>query len=77
MFSFDQDNDAIENGRVVLKEQGLDQQVTLIESNFIHLKDEVSKIFENNPEYSIAGIMADIGVSSHQFDDPERGFSSF
>lgn len=75
VFSFDQDNDAIENGRVVLKEQGLDQRVTLIESNFIHLKDEVSKILENNPEYSIAGIMADIGVSSHQFDDPERGFS--
>ena len=75
VFSFDQDMDAIENGRKVLEEKKLTDQVRLIESNFVHLKKEVSKILSEYPDYQIAGIMADIGVSSHQFDDPERGFS--
>jgi len=64
LFAFDQDEDAQANS---LK----DARFTLIPQNFRFLKNylRLHGITE------VDGILGDLGVSSHQFDVPERGFS--
>jgi 16S rRNA (cytosine1402-N4)-methyltransferase len=65
LFAFDQDPDAIQN---VID----DPRFTLINENFRFLKRFLR--FHNVTE--VDGILADFGVSSHQFDVAERGFST-
>lgn len=65
LYAFDQDKDALEN---VFK----DERFTLINHNFRHLKN----FLKLNDISSIDGILADLGVSSHQFDVAARGFST-
>ena len=68
LIAIDQDPDAIE----VIKERiGHDKRVTVVHSNFSELK----KILSDLDIEAVDGIMADLGVSSHQFDKAERGFS--
>lgn len=65
LIAFDQDADAIKN-------VPNDDRVIFIPHNFRHLQRflRLHKISEVN------GILADLGVSSHQFDIAERGFST-
>ncbi len=65
LIAFDQDEDA---GRNALK----DSRFKLIHENFRHLKSFLR--LEGIRE--IDGLIADLGVSSHQFDEGERGFST-
>lgn len=65
LFSFDQDLDALKNAID-------DPRFTLVNQNFRFLENSMMA-------YGISqvdGILADLGVSSHQFDEVERGFST-
>jgi 16S rRNA (cytosine1402-N4)-methyltransferase len=64
LFAFDQDNDARRN----LPD---DARVTFLPHNFRHL----GRFLRLHAAAPVNGILADLGVSSHQFDQPERGFS--
>ena len=64
LFAFDRDEDARQNIPP-------DDRLTFIAANFRHLKSFMR--YYDVPR--IDGILADLGVSSFQFDNPERGFS--
>ncbi len=64
LYGFDQDEDAISN-------IPQDKRFTFVRSTFRYLKNFIKYHGEDN----VDAILADLGVSSHHFDDEERGFS--
>ena len=74
LFSFDQDADAEENA-LKKREDGIclstDPRWTFVRSNFRYLKNWM----RYHGIDGVDGILADLGVSSHHFDDESRGFS--
>lgn len=70
LIAFDQDSDAEQNAQKLAQEAG-ERSFTFIESNFRFLK----KYLRLHGIKEVDGILADLGVSSHQFDRPERGFT--
>ena len=65
LFGFDQDPDAL--GNVID-----DERFVLIPENFRY----ISRFLRFHGVRKVDGILADLGVSSHQFDEAERGFST-
>jgi 16S rRNA (cytosine1402-N4)-methyltransferase len=65
LFAFDQDEDALANALP-------DERFTLINENFRFIK----RFLRFYGVKEVDGILGDLGVSSHQFDVPERGFST-
>lgn len=65
LFSFDQDLDALKNTID-------DPRFTLVNQNFRFLENSLLMYGINQ----IDGVLADLGVSSHQFDEADRGFST-
>jgi 16S rRNA (cytosine1402-N4)-methyltransferase len=64
LFGFDQDQDALDNCPQ-------DSQFVFVQSNFRYLKN----FLRFHDVDAVDGILADLGVSSHHFDEAERGFS--
>jgi len=64
LFSFDRDSDVLEN-------TPNDERFKLIQTNYRNIK----RFLRLEGVRKVDGILADLGVSSHQFDVPERGFS--
>ncbi|MBB1062365.1 16S rRNA (cytosine(1402)-N(4))-methyltransferase RsmH [Limosilactobacillus fastidiosus] len=71
LYSFDQDQTAIDYNQQHLKKFIDDGRSILIEDNFRNLK---SALLQNGVQ-AVDGIVYDLGVSSPQFDDAQRGFS--
>tara|TARA_B100001063_G_scaffold120994_1_gene112931 strand:- start:5482 stop:6375 length:894 start_codon:yes stop_codon:yes gene_type:complete len=65
LIAFDQDQDAIEN-------KSNDSRLNLVKSNFKYLNNFLNYFKINE----IDGLLADFGISSHQIDNENRGFST-
>ncbi|CAN5160696.1 16S rRNA (cytosine(1402)-N(4))-methyltransferase RsmH [soil metagenome] len=73
VLGFDVDSDAIAFVREKLKANGFEEgkDLTIVQENFNRLESIAKeKMFDQ-----VSGILMDLGVSSYQFDTPERGFS--
>ncbi|MDT2660815.1 16S rRNA (cytosine(1402)-N(4))-methyltransferase RsmH [Enterococcus hulanensis] len=71
LYAFDQDQKAINNAKVRLNEYVAKKQVTFVKANFRELKTELNFLGVTK----VDGILYDLGVSSPQLDEAERGFS--
>ena len=67
LYSFDQDTDAEAEAQQLKR-----LQFTFVKANF---RDLTAELQQHNA-LPVDGLLADLGVSSHQFDTPERGFST-
>jgi 16S rRNA (cytosine1402-N4)-methyltransferase len=69
LVGLDMDPEAIQSARETLIANG--GQVKLVEDNFARVREALSRIAVDR----VDGLLADLGVSSHQLDDKGRGFS--
>ncbi|MFC0233385.1 16S rRNA (cytosine(1402)-N(4))-methyltransferase RsmH [Vagococcus entomophilus] len=71
LYAFDQDQTAIENAKIKLAPYLKKNMVTFVKGNFRDLKTALSSL----DVHQVDGILYDLGVSSPQLDEAERGFS--
>ena len=69
LYAFDQDEEAISYSEKKLK--SIASNYEIIKSNFVYLKKELEKRNQSH----VDGVLFDLGVSSPQLDETERGFS--
>lgn len=71
LYGFDQDQNAIDNAKIRLAKYVSENQVTFVKANFRELTTELNSLGVTE----VDGILYDLGVSSPQLDEAERGFS--
>jgi len=71
LYAFDQDQKAINNAKIRLAEYVAKNQVTFVKANFRELTTELNRLGVTE----VDGVLYDLGVSSPQLDEAERGFS--
>ncbi|MEN9407049.1 MAG: hypothetical protein RLZZ455_265 [Candidatus Parcubacteria bacterium] len=73
VLGIDVDEDALRNFRDVSGEISAEvlKRIKVVKGNFIHIRE----IAKDKGMSDVSGIIFDLGVSGHQFDAPERGFS--
>ena len=69
LYCFEQDPYAYKKGKEKL--ETISDRFTIIQSNFVNLRTELGAL----GVYEVDGVLYDLGVSSFQFDIPDRGFS--
>ena len=71
--------DRLTSGRLIAFDQDADAEANKIDDTLFTLLNQNFRYLKNNLRYlgisEIDGLLADLGVSFHQFDQPERGFS--
>lgn len=77
VISTDQDPDALKNGHARIENEKMQDRISLLDTNFVHfpkiVKEKFPELFKDGS--GLQGILLDLGVSSHHFDDGSRGFS--
>ncbi|WP_251866268.1 16S rRNA (cytosine(1402)-N(4))-methyltransferase RsmH [Enterococcus malodoratus] len=71
LYAFDQDQNAIDNAKIRLAKYVSENRVTFVKANFRELTTELNSLGVTE----VDGILYDLGVSSPQLDEAERGFS--
>ncbi len=71
LIATDLDKDAIENAKIRLNKAEYEGRFTLVRDNYKNF----SNVIESLGVDKIDGALLDLGISSHQIDEPERGFS--
>jgi 16S rRNA (cytosine1402-N4)-methyltransferase len=73
VIAIDRDAEALELARERLTRFG--ERLVTVHADYRQIKTILEEVLRERQSYSVAGILADLGVSSFQLDSPERGFS--